>query len=250
MDVTTLVLENIKQFYAHVTDCKFAQIPCPNKKCRQSIQRGRTMRHHKKCRFKQIKCPNDGCKMEFTPRDFRKHRRICKYSNKICPNHKFGCKSFFKLKDTESHLKKCEYQMVDCDMCDENVIRIELEDHKTKRCFNGLVSCPRCNSKIKRGNLERHTQMCLQQEINVSNNTSTARQVHEKFFQPFPVCSLDKNNRSGPGSDLPLATNTCTNSYQTCENCGDSLAMKDENRHRKYCSQNQVYGYDEPRLSK
>ena len=234
---------NIKQFNTHVNACKFARVRCMNIRCKQMILRGQSMKHKKKCRFKKIKCENENCGKEFSPNEFKKHKELCPHRTQCCPNHKFGCKDVFEFKDTEIHLENCDYVMVECDLCKNKIIRMDLAGHKEQRCPHGPAECPHCNKVYKRMKLESHTIQC-QVEVSCDNGGCGARMVQgllqkHKLNCPWESfrCSYTGCTYTAPKSRLLEHSQTCDYRQQRCDVCGSNVAVKDISWHKKFCDQ-------------
>ena len=225
--------ENIKAFYAHVNDCRFAHVPCPNRTCRQRILRARSVRHKVKCRYKLTKCLNDGCGREFTRREYKIHKRTCRYVHVRCPNYKYSCKHVFRLKDTKAHLKICKYQSVDCNFCGEKVFRVEMENHKIKSCPNGLVSCSGCSIMVKRMNLEKHQEVCLQyvHENHGSTKEFVKKPIQDLVPQDMPTTTESKHRSLGMDTMSASATNMRERYLQKCFYNSLPVTKADKQRH-------------------
>lgn len=235
--------ENIKEFYAHVSSCKFAHVQCSNIKCRQTILRGHSVKHKLMCRYKKLKCPNEKCTEQLSPRQLKKHQDSCPHRTKNCPNHKVGCEEIFEFKDIGDHLKVCKYERIECDLCETKIIRMSLEDHKNHRCPHAPAPCPHCQSNIKRLKLESHMQECSIQ-VTCDNLGCGAKMVRgllqrHKLNCPWEAykCSYKGCNHTAPKQDLRKHSAECRYKPQRCEDCGNDIAVKDIDWHRKFCDQ-------------
>lgn len=230
---------NIKQFYAHVSACKFAHVQCSNIRCRQSILRGQSLKHKKRCRYKKSKCPNENCREEYTPSEMKKHKELCSHRTKLCPYRKFGCEEH----DTSEHLAECDYVMVECDLCKTKMIRMEIEEHKQQRCPHGLISCQHCSAKVKRLKLESHEKKCRMPVTcdNAGCGAKMARGLLQKHklncsWETYP-CSYPGCGHLAPKDALVKHKLKCEYRQQACEDCGARVALKDINWHKRFCDQ-------------
>lgn len=235
--------DNIKQFYAHISACKFAHVQCMNIRCRQTIIRGNLQKHKRKCRYKKLKCPNEKCKEELTPAELKKHQELCPHRQKSCPYNKFGCKDVFELKDTEEHLRTCMYVLVQCDLCKTRVGRMDLEEHKLQRCPSGPAVCPHCNSTVKRMKLDTHEKKCC--ILVTCENEGCGAKMAQGLMQKHKLncpwetykCSYPGCSHSAPKDVLAKHAALCEYRQQRCEDCGGDIAVKDMSWHRKLCDQ-------------
>ena len=235
--------ENIKEFYAHVSSCKFAHEQCSNIKCRQTIMRGQSLKHKRRCRYKKLKCPNKKCEEQVSPSELKKHQECCPHRTKSCPNHKVGCKEVFEFKDTEEHLKVCDYERVECDLCETRIIRMTLEDHKNQRCPHAPATCPHCQTNFKRLKLESHMKKCSIQvtcdNLGCGAKMATGLLQKHKLNCPWETykCSYPGCTQAATKNDLRKHAAECEYRQQRCEDCGNDTAIKDIGWHRKFCDQ-------------
>ena len=75
----------------------------------------------------------------------------CYYSN-------VGCKWTGELRQLDEHEKKCTRKLVDCQYCNKNYHRGDINEHLlTCRVANSTITCPnRCYNFIQRKNIKAH----------------------------------------------------------------------------------------------
>ena len=201
---------------------------CMNIECRLTVTRGNLLQHKRNCRFRKVKCQNTNCGEEFTPKDFKTHKDICPHLLKNCPNHKFGCEKEVELKYTKNHLEVCRYAMVECDLCITKIKRMDLSEHKKQKCPHGPATCVHCNNVFKQLNVDDHMTQCKVKVSCDNVGCGIMLQKHEMLRCSYPGCSF-----TAPKDSLMQHSRECDYRKQLCDTCGNSVAIKDMNWHKK-----------------
>lgn len=137
-----------------------------------------------------------------------------------CPNTPFGCPHVGCEVDPmsrcaiETHAQVCEHAMVTC-ICQRQMKRKDLTDHKATVCLKELVKCGYCNEcVVERGAMEAH----LSKECNAAATMSLVKplqdlvkqltqevQVLKQQMSALPKAKLEfRVNFPAPICDLPV----------------------------------------------
>jgi len=106
------------------------------------------------------KCMNDNCLWQGDLLDLvQVHQINCGYILQYCMN--IGCNEKYLRKDVIHHDKICLYKMIQCNYCQNHVIRMNKENHEVE-CLNEEVTCIYhkigCDKKFCRKDIQSHDQ--------------------------------------------------------------------------------------------
>jgi len=119
----------------------------------------------------KVKCSLsvNGCEWTGERSNLREHLSCCEFEIIFCP---FDCGiKDLKIKDLKAHKEICDYRKILCE-CQEIILALHFEDHKTFKCVKTEVECPKCQIKLVRGIVENHLQVdCPNQEVSCPHST-------------------------------------------------------------------------------
>jgi len=106
------------------------------------------------------------CPERFVEQDkLADHRSQCKFRVVNCKND--GCSASFSAIHIEEHDSICPFKPLPCDqLCDQHVMRCEMDKHCATVCPMKLINCPfyqvGCETAFPQGNLDDHCSKLLQ----------------------------------------------------------------------------------------
>ena len=114
----------------------------------------------------------------------------------FCSYRSAGCEWNGELRNVEEHLNDCLYQDVECEDCNETVLKLHLQTHKTNECPERRYKCPLCKEEeTYRSITTTHTSECPEAIVECQNTGCTV---------------------SVKRSELPLHTEVCPKQIVQC----------------------------------
>jgi phage FluMu protein Com len=69
----------------------------------------------------------------------------CEYIALECTN---GCKKMIMISEFPNHLEiECDHRLVECELCETRVKKIEIEAHLATDCPKQMIQCENCHSQ-------------------------------------------------------------------------------------------------------
>jgi hypothetical protein len=107
-----------------------------------------------------VKCIRKGCTFVGDRKRWLYHaNKDCTKRIVVCP-HSAACRELMESKDTQEHSKVCPFAQEKCPLCDSDVTRRDLEDHKMSLCNKRLVNCIICPAPVTADAVEDHKLVC------------------------------------------------------------------------------------------
>ncbi|EGC32564.1 hypothetical protein DICPUDRAFT_38203 [Dictyostelium purpureum] len=127
-----------------------------------------------------------GCKHECTIEELESHLKVCEHSFVKCPNN-IDC---VKIRKTllDQHLKECDLIKVECELCKENLLKVNLQRHLDTECLKADMTC-NCSLVLKRQDLQEHlSTVCSMHPVDC---------LYAKFgcTKKVPRCEIDDHTQ-------------------------------------------------------
>ena len=142
----------LDEYDAHIAECGFVVLDCPNEGCADKIPRNlldehlsmlcrrrlidctcckekvayeEMSEHPEKCLDVEVTCDNSGCSVKLYRRELQDHKDICRKSIISCPFSEVGCEVIVLRADLQKHLR--EYSEVHCTISKDTIVSIKRE---------------------------------------------------------------------------------------------------------------------------
>ncbi len=106
----------------------------------------------------EVKCPNtiDGCEKVLARSMVQNHvDKYCGHAQVSCPE--VDCEGKVPRKDLS---KGCLHYVATCPDCEERLLQLDMERHRSKECSERKTSCDKCGVEILRFKADEHQNEC------------------------------------------------------------------------------------------
>lgn len=190
-----------------------------------------------------VKCKNfhDNCQWKGKLKEMENHLKKCDFEEINCINR--GCSERFLRSNLGLHLDQCPHYLIKCELCNENVKRVNVENHNISECQMKLVNCEYCQNILLRKDLDDHWKKdCLEYPIVCKNSDCQVsikrkcQHVHDDICEFIKVSCLQCTEYI-LRKDISEHLIICPLSEKSCSHCKNIFKNKDIGEHEKICEE-------------
>ncbi|XP_060924382.1 TNF receptor-associated factor 6 [Limanda limanda] len=139
-------------------------VRCPNSGCVDEMELRHLENHLAQCQFATATCPQ--CQQSVRKSHLEEHTIVeCQRRPVSCPD----CVECFVYEESELHELQCPFANVNCQYCDMDLIRDQIESHCDTDCPKAPIACNfstfGCKERMQRHNLAQHMQEFTQMHM-------------------------------------------------------------------------------------
>lgn len=156
------------------------------------------------CPYRQLECT-----WEDTLKKYKSHVTTCEFKGERCPHE--GCSQIVPTNKLQQHAQGCDYRIMECDLCNQQIVARESKAHKDTECAMTPAVCSWCKNTIsQRKQLTYHQndscefEKCLVCNDIVYRNTSIKTKSDDaEKAEPSPKENQTKNDGAKKAKPSP-----------------------------------------------